>query len=74
MILLDRRKLKEKEKELKEKIRGKPYFKTLKPKIWFSIEVIKLVFKDIKSPKFFCSKKSKTQYNLDSDKNNNKYL
>ncbi|NPD88626.1 MAG: hypothetical protein HGN29_07870 [Asgard group archaeon] len=58
---MDRKILKEKQRELKENVRGKPYFNTIKPKIRFTIEVFKLIFKDIKSTRLFHSKKSKTQ-------------
>lgn len=57
MKLLDRKLLKEKQRELKEEVKGEPYFKTLKPKFRFFIEVIKLVFADIKSHRPFRSKK-----------------
>ena len=58
--LLDRELLKEKERELKENVRGKPYLKTLGPKFRFLIEVLKLVFADIKSHRPFRSKKKQT--------------
>ena len=54
---MDRKLLKEKERELKENIKGKIYFKTLIPKLRFSIEVLKLVFKDVKLHKPFRTKK-----------------
>ena len=57
---LDRKILKEKQRELKENVRGKPYFKTIKPKFQFLIEVLKLVFADIKSHRSFRSRKSQT--------------
>ena len=60
MKLLDREILKEKKRELKENAKGKPYLKTLKPKFRFLIEVLKLVFADIKSRRPFRSKKSQT--------------
>jgi hypothetical protein len=55
--LLDRKILKEKQRELKENVRGKPYFRTLKPKFRFLIEILKLVFTDITSHRPFRSKK-----------------
>ncbi len=61
MKFLDRKLLKDKEKELKEEVRDKPYYKTIKPKLRFVKEVFKLVFEDIKSPRLFRSKKTKTQ-------------
>ena len=54
---MDRKLLKEKERELKENVKGKPYFKTLGPKFRFLMEVLKLVFADIKSHRPFRSKK-----------------
>ncbi len=58
---MDRKLLKEKERELKENVKGKPFFLATKPKIKFMIEVFKLVWEDIKTPKQFRSKKSETQ-------------
>ena len=58
MKLLDRKILKEKKSELKENVRGKPYHKTIVPKLRFLKEVLKLVFADIKSNRPFQSKKS----------------
>ena len=57
MKLLDRKLLKEKKRELKENVRGKPYHKTLVPKFRFLIQVLKLIFADIKSNRPFRSKK-----------------
>ena len=45
---------------MSEDLRDKPYLKTLVPKFRFLIEVLKLVFTDIKSHRPFRSKKSKT--------------
>jgi len=55
--ILDRKMLREKIKELKENVRGKPYLKTIKPKFRFLIQVLKMIFKDIKSHRPFRSKK-----------------
>ena len=60
MKLLDRKLLKEKQRELKENVRGKPYFKTLKPKLKFLIEILKLIIADIKLNRPFRFKEEQT--------------
>ncbi len=57
MNILDRKLLKEKQRELKEEVKGKPYLKALQPKFRFLIQVLKLVFEDIKSNRPFRSKR-----------------
>ncbi|OLS32351.1 MAG: hypothetical protein HeimAB125_09720 [Candidatus Heimdallarchaeota archaeon AB_125] len=66
MKLLDRKLLKEKERELKEEVRGKPYHKTIVPKLRFVKQVFKLVFEGIKSNRPFSSKK-KTNVELETN-------
>ena len=59
--LLDRQLLKEMIRELKENARGKPYPKTIVPKFRFLVQVLKLVFEDIKSHRPFRSKKTHSE-------------
>ena len=55
--LLDRELLKEKQRELKEAVKGKAYLPNIKPKLRFLLQVLKLVIDDIKSPPFRSKKK-----------------
>ena len=54
---LDRKQIEELTRELKENVQGKTYFKTLKPKLKFAVQLLKLIFADITKHKPFRSKR-----------------
>ena len=55
--ILDREVLKEKQRELKEAVKARPYLPNIRPKLRFLFQVLKLVYADIKSNRPFHSKR-----------------